>query len=359
MKKLTSLKEYFSWLGINEEYSLQLKSCELCGSNESTLLLDYTEAASKILVPLPVSICNHCGLIMQNPALPSAFYQSFYEKNYDQMKTSSSYLTDSNPVKTKYDLKVFSEEFKSNIMRGNMLLNYLSYLYPELKNSSCQLSMLDVGCGSGAFLKVFSDAGWHSIGYDPDPSAVERSKQFSIDNIHLGDGESMSLKSQSLDLVIIIGSLEHCRNPNVVLQKCYEALKPNGKIVLEGRYEPVSYSYRWLNANHHRFLTNNTAKAFLMKHGFHIDQSTTYPVCGRDTGRPGGGFAFATKKDLSYADAKADQLLALFAENNCITDVKSQVEFIKMHDISCSISDQDPDKVVSTLSQDTLQNIML
>ena len=40
-------------------------------------------------------------------------------------------------------------------MRGNMLLNYLSYLYPELKNSSCQLSMLDVGCGSGAFLKVF------------------------------------------------------------------------------------------------------------------------------------------------------------------------------------------------------------
>ena len=33
-----------------------------------------------------------------------------------------------------------------------------------------------------------------------------------------------------------------CRNPNVVLQSCYEALKPNGKIVLEGRYEPVSYS---------------------------------------------------------------------------------------------------------------------
>ena len=42
--------------------------------------------------------------------------------------------------------------------------------------------------------------------------------------------EEMILKKNSLDLILIIGSLEHCYDPNKVLSKCEKSSKKNEKI---------------------------------------------------------------------------------------------------------------------------------
>ena len=137
------------------------------------------------------------------------------------------------------------------------------------------------------FPKVFAEQGWDVSGIDPDPVSISQAKEIGVNSISLGCAEDMDLEESSFDLIIIIGSLEHCREPNTILHKAFSALKVGGLIILEGRYEPVSYSYRWLNANHHRFLTDYAMRAFLLKHSFELLSSSTYPVCGRDrsTGR--------------------------------------------------------------------------
>ena len=104
-----------------------------------------------------------------------------------------------------------------------------------------------------------------------------------VNNLIHANSEDLELNSQSHDLIVIIGSLEHCRDPNKVLEICYKSLKVGGIIVNEGRYYPVSYSYRWLNANHQRFLEHSSSIGMMLKHGFDLIESTIYPVCGIST----------------------------------------------------------------------------
>ena len=119
-------------------------------------------------------------------------------------------------------------------------------------------------------------------GNDPDIKAANFAIQKGL-KVDILQGEKWNIRK--IWLIIIIGSLEHCHNPNIILEKCWNYLDNDGIIVLEGRYYPISESFRWLNSNHHRFLTDKSAQAILIKHGFEIILSTTDPVSGENTGR--------------------------------------------------------------------------
>ena len=71
--------------------------------------------------------------------------------------------------------------------------------------------MLDVGCGVGGFLDYFRELGWEVEGNDPDPTACAAGKEFLNLDIKCIEGEQMQL-DRKYDLIVIIGSLEHCRD---------------------------------------------------------------------------------------------------------------------------------------------------
>ena len=139
---------------------------------------------------------------------------------------------------------------------------------------------MDVGCGCGAFLEFLKE-GFETFGNDPEPLSVELA--MSKDAIDCIPGEEMSYENEKFGLIIIMGSLEHVHDPNIILEKCWDYLVEDGLLVLQGRYYPVSESFRWLNANHHRFLTHETIQAIAIKHGFNVLESTDYSVCGKGT----------------------------------------------------------------------------
>ena len=102
------------------------------------------------------------------------------------------------------------------------------------------------------FMKVFQDNGWSVHGNDPDPTACAAADEYLNLKVDCIPAESMD-PIEECDLITIIGSLEHCKDPKKVLQKCYSSLKNTGLIIIEGRYFPIGRSTAYLNFNHHRF----------------------------------------------------------------------------------------------------------
>ncbi|MBO8204956.1 class I SAM-dependent methyltransferase [Prochlorococcus marinus] len=334
-QKLNSINEYFNILGCKRNYSRQLIKCEICNSNEFEVICSHTDTGNNILAPVEVQACKKCGFLMQNPRFEKEFYEKYYEEFYPFMRARSQSNKPGDPTnvgkKTQMDNEGNPNEFGYEIAieRANNFYNYLNKIKLKITNKK----LLDVGCGCGGFLELFKRKGYVVKGNDPDIKSANFAikKGLKVDVIQ---GEKMEYK-EKFGLIIIIGSLEHCHNPNTILKKCWEYLDEDGIIVLEGRYYPISESFRWLNSNHHRFLTDKSAQAILVKHGFEIILSTTDPVSGENTGRNGGGFAFAKKNSnakryLDIDDQK--KLIAKLKELELIQNIPSLREMLKKHD---------------------------
>ena len=342
-KRLRNLKEYYELLGCENNYPMQLINCEICSNSSFTTICSHTDTGNNTLAPVKVKACNKCGFIMQNPRFPEEFYNRYYDEFYPYMRarSQSNFIGDGNNVGGK---KQMDEDGTPNDFGFDIAIERAKNLYDYLEKENIKISkksLLDVGCGCGGFLKYFKEKGFEVIGNDPDVKAAKFGikKGLKIDII---PGEKMAY-NQKFGLIIIIGSLEHCFNPNSVLEKCWAMLEEGGIIVNEGRYYPISESFRWLNSNHHRFFTHVSSQAIYLKHGFSIIKSTTDPVCGGNTGRNGGGFAFGQKfkKNKRYLDVNKqevhDQLINLLKLNDLIISPEETLSSIERHDMKFNI----------------------
>lgn len=98
-------------------------------------------------------------------------------------------------------------------------------------SSTIPQTILDVGCGDGAFTQAVSAAFSHS-----DITAVDTAapKSFSSDNITFmkGSVEQLPFVSESFDLVITVLSLHHWKEKNKGISEIYRVLKKGGRIII-------------------------------------------------------------------------------------------------------------------------------
>ena len=179
--------------------------------------------------------------------LKKKFYKNFYLKYYRNITHNS--------------LKVEPSFFQDQINRGRILFDNLKSFLPSSGK------MLDVGCSAGGTMVPFIKNKWKCYGNDPDKSYVEygKSKKLNVDYLL---SENMNFKKNFFDLIIILGSLEHCYDINKVMSKCSKYSKENSIIVLEGRGRPKSEAKKFFNFNHHRIFTHNSFELLLLKHGW-------------------------------------------------------------------------------------------
>ncbi|MDD5141902.1 class I SAM-dependent methyltransferase [Methanoregula sp.] len=112
------------------------------------------------------------------------------------------------------------------------------------KRNKKQISLLEIGCGNGEFLKTIRQKLIvHGIGLDTSLQSIEKCKKQDL----IAYCENIDLFSQReeyqnfFDYVVIFHCLEHISNPKDLINSILPLLRDNGKIFISVPFSPTSY----------------------------------------------------------------------------------------------------------------------
>jgi 2-polyprenyl-3-methyl-5-hydroxy-6-metoxy-1,4-benzoquinol methylase len=91
--------------------------------------------------------------------------------------------------------------------------------------------ILDIGCGTGAFLHTMKKSGWEVTGLEPDETARKNCLGNYGITARLPD-ELFSLPAQSFDAITMWHVLEHVHQLQPYIKQMYQLLKPGGVLII-------------------------------------------------------------------------------------------------------------------------------
>lgn len=124
-------------------------------------------------------------------------------------------------------------------------------LFPPQDN----ISILDIGCGTGTQLALYSKAGCKLYGVDTSPAmlAIARRKLGEAGKLYLEDASHMTFYDQMFDLVMIVFALHEmpAYMRRAAMSECERVVKPDGRVIIIdhafGPYSfPIGYASRCL-----------------------------------------------------------------------------------------------------------------
>jgi len=113
--------------------------------------------------------------------------------------------------------------------RRRIIRSLVERIRTTLHNSNP--SILDVGCGTGANLKMLTGYG-RAEGVDISPQAVEFCRERGLDSVKLGAVEQLPYESDSFDLVTTLDVIEHLDDDVAGLREMRRVLRHDGRILV-------------------------------------------------------------------------------------------------------------------------------
>lgn len=199
------------------ETDLYPSSCAVCGRKSESKQVYPANLDSGAFNPdvfsarrLPDQIhyrivrCRTCGLLRSDPSASAETIERLYRE--------SSFN--------------YSEETE------NICWTYGRYL-KKLENYGVNKgSILEIGCGSGFFLKEAARQGYVGLyGVEPGRSAVEMAEREHIRNIICDIMRPGLFRPGQFDVICMFQLLDHIRDPAALLRECFTVLKPAGLIL--------------------------------------------------------------------------------------------------------------------------------
>lgn len=223
-------------------YLTEDKDCAVCGGKSDRL---WARCGSFKAVQ-----CSLCGFIWINPSLSQEGLEKYYA-DYIGMRFKDEEKTKQRKIQYGID-KDFIEAF---ITKGKVL---------------------DVGCSGGFFLDVLGPD-FKKHGIEVDPAAVEyarRSYPFGRDIKHCRL-ENAPFPSESFDLIIMRGVIEHLPDLHSALSKAESLLKPGGYYYIAatpnaGSFCAGIYREKWNlfhPIRHLSYFDLNTTRKMMLKYG--------------------------------------------------------------------------------------------
>jgi 2-polyprenyl-3-methyl-5-hydroxy-6-metoxy-1,4-benzoquinol methylase len=108
----------------------------------------------------------------------------------------------------------------------------LDHMCRHLRVPAAGCSLLDIGCGDGAFLAIARDCGWRVLGVELDPAAAARAARRGLEVVQ-GDIGALDGHEGRFDAVTLSHVIEHVHDPLHLLRACHRLLKPGGQLWLE------------------------------------------------------------------------------------------------------------------------------
>ncbi len=190
--------------------------------------------------------------------------------------------------------------------------------------------LLDVGCSSGAFLRVARELGLEAEGVEISPEAAEAARQAGF-RVHTGLLENAGYPDASFDAIALIELLEHLREPRGLLAECGRILRPGG-ILMATTPNGASWTARAMGASwdvfslrgmggHVSFFNPGSLRLLAQRSGFEVAGLETRQVRLAEKGQlPAVAYRLvkvvASALDMPARLAGAGHNLTLYARRN-------------------------------------------
>ena len=143
-----------------------------------------------------------------------------------------------------------------------------------------EITVVDLGCGTGEWIEVVQEAGYHSVGVDSNQAVVEKDHQ-QYPGLEVIRQDSIAfLKAQpqnSLDVITSFHMVEHMEMIEI-LELCSEAarvLKPNGLLIIETPNPLnvlISSYYFYLDPTHKRQIPPELLEVYVHAGGLKVKE---------------------------------------------------------------------------------------
>lgn len=222
--------------------------CPVCASSDRRVLYEGLTDCVFFCAPGEWTIyrCRSCGSAYLDPRPTESMIHLAYRRYYTHSKPDTD--TTGSLDFRRYILRSLANgycnrRYGTDKRPANALGYYALLCFParraaidaamrHLPPPESGARVLDVGCGSGVFLRQAHAMGWHAVGIDPDYEAVCAAQGQGLDVRH-GDIGCLNPGEESFNGVTLCHVIEHVHDPNGVIRACYRLLQPGGWIWVE------------------------------------------------------------------------------------------------------------------------------
>jgi 2-polyprenyl-3-methyl-5-hydroxy-6-metoxy-1,4-benzoquinol methylase len=148
-------------------------------------------------------------------------------------------VRDEDPLqRTLNQLYGYETEYSTKILHRSRLNLFFLFLQDLIRRGVVERfgSALDIGCNAGAYAKIISDLGFHSVtGVDLSADFIDRATaEFGSDpgiGFHVENAEELG-GEQLFDLILCTEVIEHTQHPELVVANIKRLLAPGGVAVV-------------------------------------------------------------------------------------------------------------------------------
>lgn len=259
------------------------RECVFCHT-ENKFTIKYKLSAFNIIK------CSHCSLLSRDLILTDLKVKNLYSKAYFcelQKNYFSAGLFQAITTSSRY------HDFKTRLKKISRYCNLKKGL------------LLDVGCGTGVFLKAAKDAGWQVKGLEISEFASNFAKKTFNLAVLQGKLEKLNYPTDFFDIVTCWDVIEHAERPDKLIKESKKIIKTGGYLVLQtmqtdslpflladmvyrfsfGKIKyPINTAYPLHHAHHFskkilsQFLKNNGFDIIVMKNVEMSYKETSLPI---------------------------------------------------------------------------------
>lgn len=234
----------------------EVKNCPICDSTEKTMFItskDFSVSGEEF----SIMECTSCGFHFTSPIPDEEEIGNYYK--------SEAYVSHSSSKKGLIN-RVYHVVRWYSLKRKRALIGKL------VKGRS----LLDIGAGTGHFLRAAKEGGWNVTGLEPDADARALAK--SANGVDLLPVEELHhLNGQKFDVITMWHVLEHVYHLNRDVEKLISLLNSGGVLVVAvpnmASYDAKYYKQYWAAFDlpiHLYHFTIDDIKRFFEKHGMEL-----------------------------------------------------------------------------------------
>ena len=200
--------------------------CAVCGGDGSLLYSNVRDYLFGVGGSWNIRRCvdEGCGLLWIDPLPLRSEIAKAYQTYYTHADTHSKGSSHGRVRQLSYRLYDLTVRLVGlHRQRRELMYMFLQRAKPG--------RLLEVGCGNGARLALFRDAGWVVEGVEVDTEAAKWALAKHCVLVRNGELPDLQYQDELFDAVIMNHVLEHVHDPRALVAECFRLLRPGGTFV--------------------------------------------------------------------------------------------------------------------------------